>query len=45
MKNRAFVSLLVVVLALGAGLGGAFAGGVALGKSQEEGTTPSASQG
>ncbi len=34
MKTKAFVLLLVGVLVLGAGLGGAFASGLALGKSQ-----------
>ncbi len=45
MKTKAFVSLLGVVLLVGAGLGGAFASGLALGKSQGAAaarTTPAA---
>ena len=34
MKSKAFVSLLIGILVLGGGLGGAFVGGIALGKSQ-----------
>ena len=34
MNTKAFVSLLVAVLVLGGGIGGAFVGGIALGKSQ-----------
>ena len=34
MNTKAFVTLLVVALVLGASLGGAFAGGIVLGKSQ-----------
>ncbi|MBI4299173.1 MAG: PDZ domain-containing protein [Chloroflexi bacterium] len=40
MKTKGFVILLVATLLLGGGLGGAFAGGVALGKSQGSGATP-----
>ncbi len=36
MNTKAFSVLLVFVLVLGGGLGGAFAGGVALGKSQSD---------
>lgn len=36
MNNRPFILLVVAVLVLGGGLGGAFAGGVAVGKGQEE---------
>ena len=36
MKAKSFVLLLVGVLALGGGLGGAFVGGIALGKSQDD---------
>ena len=36
MNTKAFVTLLVAVLILGGSLGGAFAGGVVLGKSQGE---------
>ena len=36
MNAKAFVLLLATVLVLGAGLGGAFAGGLALGKSQDD---------
>lgn len=36
MKTKAFVLLLVGVLVLGGGVGGVFAGGLALGKSQGE---------
>ena len=36
MNTKAFSVLLVLVLVLGGGLGGAFAGGVALGKSQSD---------
>ena len=41
MNSKAFVLLLVTVLVLGAGLGGAFAGGLALGKSQDDEGIPS----
>ena len=34
MNTKAFVLLIVAVLALGGGLGGSFAGGIALGKNQ-----------
>lgn len=40
MSSKAFVLLLVIVLVLGAGLGGAFAGGIALGKSQGDEEIP-----
>ena len=40
MSSKAFVLLLVIVLVLGAGLGGAFAGGIALGKSQGDEELP-----
>ena len=36
MSSKAFILILVAVLVLGASLGGAFAGGIALGKSQED---------
>jgi len=36
MNNRPFILLVVAVLVLGGGLGGAFAGGVAVGKGQED---------
>ncbi len=36
MKTKAFVLLLVGVLVVGGGIGGAFASGMALGKSQGE---------
>lgn len=35
MNNKGFVLMLAGVLALGAVIGGAFVGGIALGKSQE----------
>ena len=38
MSTKAFVLLVVAILVLGGGLGGAFAGGVAVGKGQNEGT-------
>ncbi len=38
MNTRSFLLLLVAVLVLGGGLGGAFAGGIAVGKSQESDT-------
>ena len=41
MSTKAFMTLLIAVVLLGAGLGGAFAGGIALGKSQGDGETPS----
>ena len=41
MNTKPFVTLLVAVLVIGGSLGGAFAGGVALGKSQEEEGAPS----
>ena len=46
MIMKGFLVLLVVAVVLGVGLGGAFAGGVALGKSQEQraaGSKPAAS--
>ena len=36
MNSRPFILLVVAVLVFGGGLGGAFAGGVAVGKGQEE---------
>ena len=39
MSTKAFLTLLVAVVVLGGSLGGAFAGGIALGKSQEEGSS------
>jgi len=36
MNTKAFIFLLVLTLALGGSIGGAFVGGIALGKSQEE---------
>jgi hypothetical protein len=41
MNTKSFVSLIVAVLVLGGSLGGAFVGGIALGKSQAEAATPS----
>jgi len=38
VNTRSFLLLLVAVLVLGGGLGGAFAGGIAVGKSQESDT-------
>ncbi|MEE8443429.1 MAG: hypothetical protein V3S37_06725 [Dehalococcoidia bacterium] len=40
MTTKAFILLLVGVLALGGSIGGAFAGGIALGKSQVEEAAP-----
>lgn len=37
MNTKSFVTLVVAVLVLGGGLGGAFVGGIALGKNQEDG--------
>ena len=39
MNNKLFVGLLIGILVVGAGVGGAFAGGVAYGRGQED-TTP-----
>ena len=39
MNTKSFVALIVAVLVLGGSLGGAFVGGIALGKSQAEETT------
>ena len=36
MNTKSFMSLIVATLVLGGSLGGAFIGGIALGKSQEE---------
>lgn len=41
MNTKSFVPLLIAVLVLGGSLGGAFVGGIALGKSQTEGTPSS----
>lgn len=40
MSNKLFVGLLIGILVVGAGVGGAFAGGVAYGRGQQEDTTP-----
>ena len=45
MKANPFLSLLIGILVLGASLGGAFAGGVALGKSQGDAPTQSVALG
>ena len=43
MNTKAFVLLVVTVLVLGAGVGGAFAGGIALGRSQGDEGIPATS--
>ena len=40
MSTKAFLALVVLVLVVGGGVGGAFAGGVALGKTQGDGAPP-----
>ena len=42
MSGKSFFVMLVAVLVLGGGLGGAFVGGIALGKGQDDSETPAA---